>query len=261
MQKIDVFLKSSNLETESVENIKRWIFIFLQKSKYNIKLVIPEKCNNTAISLFSNIKIVNDIEIAHQYNFQYKIFYDKLTSSWQKTGIANLTCYKNAKTSFFWNIDADDTYFTLDCFDDNKLLDKLEQVENISIKNNYHAISLDFYRIINYHATKWSDHWSFGICFIKNDIKTINKIVSNMEIIDAGFGINSDHIFDTIRKNKKIKIITFVIKNSKLIHPAINKIGCPKVVHKYNIDNKETYSDYFKFTNNYTEVLDDYIIV
>ena len=259
MQKIDVFLKTYKLDSESIKNIQRWIFLFSQKLKYNIKLIIPENCNNLIIDpVLKNIEVCNDIKINDTIESEYVLFYNKIKMG-KNPGIANLTCYKNAKTSFFWNIDADDTYFTLNSLDDNKLLDKLEEIENIAINNNYYATSLDFYRIFNYHSAKWSDHWSFGICFMKNDLKTINEALPEIEIYDRGFGINSDHIFDTIRRYNKIKIVTFVIKNSRLIHPTND---FRSALHLYNTNDKETYYNGFKNINNYYEHVDrDYIII
>jgi len=262
MEKNDVFLKTSNLDNESIKNLKRWISIFSLDSNYTIKLIIPKQYNNDLIHrLFNNIKIYNDIDINDTTNINYKIFYNSLTVG-KKPGIGNLTCYEYAETSFFWNIDGDDTYFTLDSLDDKELLFKLKEIEIITKKNKYYAASLDFYRIFNYHNNmKWSDHWSFGLCFMKNNLKIITDILSTTEVLDRGFGINSDHIFDTIRKNNNIKIGSFVIKNSKLIHPTISRHGCPLVVHKYNSNNKETYNNNFKNVNNYTEIDNNYIII
>lgn len=40
------------------------------------------------------------------------------------------------KLLFFWNIDGDDTYFTLDSLDDKELLFKLKEIEIITKKIN-----------------------------------------------------------------------------------------------------------------------------
>lgn len=262
MEKIDVFLKTSKLDTESIKNIKRWIFIFSLDLKYTIKLVIPEKYNSEVSSIFGNIEICNDIDIDSTTNNDIKIFYNSLNSLGKKAGIANLTCYEYAETLFFWNIDADDTYFTLNSLDDKELLLKFEQIENYCKHKNYYAASLDFYRIFNYHNnTEWSDHWSFGLVFIKNNLKLITDILSTIEVVDRGFGINSDHLFDIVRKYSNNKIITFVIKNSKLVHPTLNSPGYLSVEHIYNSSNKETHINSFKTVNNYIEVDKDYIII
>lgn len=101
MEKNDVFLKTSNLDNESIKNLKRWISIFSLDSNYTIKLIIPKQYNNDLIHrLFNNIKIYNDIDINDTTNINYKIFYNSLTVG-KKPGIGNLTCYEYAETSFF----------------------------------------------------------------------------------------------------------------------------------------------------------------
>lgn len=261
MQKIDVFLKTYDLAPECVKNIKRWISIFSPSDKYTIKIVIPSKFNPQANSIFSPLQICNDINLNLPENEKYANFFKKITE-FRNPAIANLTCFKNAKSSFFWNIDADDTHVEMNSGNDFELLEKLQKIEKIVEENNYHAASLDFYRLWN--CNNWLDHWSFGVCYMKNDLDTIVENLDKLKIYDRGFGINSDHLLDMIRHQiNSIKIKSFGIRNSVLIHPTFGHVkGGPNAscVHKYNENEKETQLPCGLKTNRYEEAI-DYIVI
>lgn len=259
MQKIDVFLKTYDLAPECVKNINRWVSIFSKDTNYNLKLVIPPKFNEDA-RIFESVEICNDIDLNDPTNTEYAKFFAKITQ-FKNPAIANLTCYKNAKTDFFWNIDADDTHLEMQSLDDSVLLEKLKKVEKLSIKNNYYAISLDFYRLWN--CNNWLDHWSFGVCFMKNDLTTVVNVLDNLKIYDRGFGINSDHLFDMIRHQiQDIKVKTFSIQKSTLIHPTFGHIkgGHSSCIHSYDETEKKTKLPCGERINKYEEAT-DYIIV
>jgi len=261
MNQIDVFLKTYDLADECIKNIKRWIDIFNDK-KYKIKLIIPENRALYAHKVFPNIPTFCDINLNLNENSKYKQFFDRLTG-FHGPGRANLTCYKYAESSFFWNIDADDTFVEMNCKNDALLLGKLKLVENISIDLDIHANSMDFYRL--YNCRDWLDHWSFGICFMKNDFDSILNSLENLEIRDRGFSINSDHIFDTIRHKKNIKIFSFAITNSTMIHPTFGHIkgdhgGNKSCIHYYNENTKHTTLPCGVSTNEYSE-LNDYMVI
>lgn len=261
MEKIDVFLKTYDLAIECVKNILRWVYIFNQDPKYNIKIVLPEKFKDEALQYFSKFKLCHDINLTSPDNELYLNFFNKITE-FKNPAIANLTCFKYAETPFFWNIDADDTHLEMNSKNDKELLDNLQKIESISMQYDYYANSLDFYRLWN--CNDWLDHWSFGICFMKNDLSNIVNNLDKLNIYDRGFGVNSDHLYDMIRHQiKDIKIKSFGIKNSMLIHPTFGHIKGghnASCVHHYNENEKQTKLPCGIQTNKYEEAI-DYIII
>lgn len=167
----------------------------------------------------------DDVFLAAYFDQLESLARELVEEKWVKACVSHLSTFYHAQQNnikYFWNIDADDTYFISDSHSVSKAL---KNIESIAIKNNTDIISLDMWNTFTQGA-----HWTFGITYTNSEKDWFNIILSNMSIknkleenLPQGHR-NLDWFFTFLGENKIITNKTFYIENIYFIHFGF--IGC-----------------------------------
>lgn len=147
-------------------------------------------------------------------------------TKWIRVGQAHLTAHWHAKMncySYFWNIDADDTFM---CLSSLRIVSLLKMVEEFSKENSIDVIGLDMWRSMSAHE-KWSKgiNWSLGITFINNNLDWIDifskyspEYKNEMCIDEYDNDVNLDWYFTYLKYKNAARIETFYFEKMKFMH-------------------------------------------
>ncbi len=242
-----VYYLKVNREKEYVlTNLKHWIDA-ASVSDENIIYVV---CDNTSLKK----TIVNELgSMCEQFEFiesDYvtddimEIVNNTTLGTWGKIAYAHLTTFSHAKKNgyeFFWNIDADDTFF---CLDPIRLSDLLLNVEKKCKAENVHICNLDMWHSISVYEG-WSEipHWSFGVTFTDNTIDWFSILKAHMNDPEyhnmRKLHSNIDWYFTYLSSQKDLLIQSFYVENLKFIHYYSNFIDYPHKGTMYLYKNKK----------------------
>ena len=216
----------------------------MEKIKPNVFLRFNRDSEDSRICLIKWFEIFKDYNILLQcdiYDYQgmpsylreyeftiVKTWYRPLDFPFDSSSLnqacSTLTCFFNCFDEYFWLIDADDTKFFTEDYED--LRNRLSKAEDIFIEQKLDGFSLDFYREILF------DHWSFGVCLMSHDIDLtlLDKINENdwefhtkesrkrREVLP-----NIDSYFDILRKRKKLNLKSFIFDDLTFQHTLQHK--------------------------------------
>ena len=159
-----------------------------------------------------------------------KKYVDKIaTKFWAKAAYAHLTTFLHAKNNgfqSFWNVDADDTTFTVM---PEKCIQILKKAENYAKDNKIDAFSFDMWN----SRTK-NVHWSFGITYTQMNKDWFDIFDKNIKIdwktkySSYATEWNADFFFTHLRDTGEATIQQFYVDNLIFIHWGsfmINIIG------------------------------------
>lgn len=207
-----VFLKFNRLEPHSEVCLIHWLKIF---ENYDIILSCDIENIKNILKLSNEIKILKtDYTLSKNLPFKFK---NKNRSS------PNLTCMHYAKSDeYCWIIDADDTMFLTKDYD--IIREKIKKAEDYARYNKLDAFSLDFYRETN------NDHWSFGVCLIKNTIKlNVIESLDKKELKNyPELSKNLDSWLDILRRKNIYNLKSFVFENTSFQHTHYAEEYSPK---------------------------------
>lgn len=209
------YLKINRNDDISYSIFQQWINIirYMDVDYY----ILCDRCE-VKHEIYKKINFYNtDIKFIESNYKNLTNLVNRLTNrTWFKAGCAHLTTFEHAKKndySSFWNIDADDTLFCLDC---KKMSKILIDISNYAVKNDISCFSLDMWKTITNN-----EHWSFGITYINNNVawlNVINKVLNEKEYEREKNNWNIDWFFTYLKKITSYKIETFYIENLKFIH-------------------------------------------
>lgn len=167
------YLKVNTLNTYTYNNIVNWINITASEEGSTVYLLCDdEKIVRGLFEMNPMIeKIVNVIQSERDELMLQEIAEKTLAPKWYPAGYAHLTTFLHAARNCydsFWNIDADDTFFSAEVGASKKIL---RSVECYAKEEKIHAISFDM------HVSRTlGTHWSFGITYTDNRINWFNMI-------------------------------------------------------------------------------------
>ena len=207
---IDVFLKINRDDEMAYYSLEYWIKVFSLNPKYNIK-------------------ILADIPLSKDFNFpivpskagidvKYKTLFNQTRGAkWRFATRAFLSCYEYAETNFFWNIDADDTYYDLS---PRIIAEYLIEIERISSKEQIDCFSQDFYRSTTISNNRHVyDHWSFGISFQnQHAVKKLQNLTAEDFKYKPPFLFNLDFLFQYLHRIGILKCESWYIPNTVFYH-------------------------------------------
>ena len=149
-----------------------------------------------------------------------------VSKRWRNVAASNLSCYEKSESEPFWLIDADDTLFIT--FDVSLIKEKIKLAEHYFLENKLDGFSLDFYRTFK------RDHWSFGVALLQNKHDLINILRStDLEFFQTlKLPFNLDALFDCNRRQKKLKLESFVFDNTFFQHQLEQKF-LPYGIYKW----------------------------
>lgn len=213
------YLKINRKDAYAIRCIQHWIdiitelkadfYIICDKPELELEVLKKVRFNNR------NIKFIKSIK-----NKKLKPIVENIaTPLWYNATYAHLTSFYHAKKhniKYFWNIDADDTMFSLYA---DKVADILKNIKQYARENTIAAFSLDM------HTSKtYGKHWSFGICYIDNTIDWIRLFENNKSknwrnnYIQYDSQFNLDWFFTYLRDEQVENIKSFYIDNMQFIH-------------------------------------------
>lgn len=216
------YLKVNRRVEYTIRNLQHWV---------NTVMLFP---GSMYYILCDNEELKDDI--LKQINFKGSIpqflkssedeGYDKLIScitlkKWHRAGCAHLTTFIHAKEhgfNRFWNIDADDTLFCLDC---ERLKELLLCAQIYADNHRIDLFSLDMWR-----SRAHGGHWSFGVTYTNGQISWMNlmnlhscHMESSKLFVNGDRPKNIDEFFSFLKeKEKTVKIETFYVENLLFIH-------------------------------------------
>ncbi len=222
------YLKANRDNSYVIPNLKHWIeAVTVNDNNYAYIL-----CDNPILKE----KIVKEIVLSEKVSFleSYRENNDinKILenicgiSKWKKVGQAHLTTHwhaTNKKYKYFWNIDADDTFF---CIDPIRIAELLEEIEKYCIEKNIDMISLDMWRSMSINE-RWNkgDNWSLGIVFVNNMIKWNEIMINHCKddalkdmVLPYDKDANLDWYFTYLRRISAARIETFYVENMRFMH-------------------------------------------
>jgi hypothetical protein len=243
--KIDVFFKALYCDEFHEKNISNWMSIF-DEEKYRKVIVCPKSQAECFASKFQEDIVQDGQGVSFE---KHKLVLEKMGKEhWNRTAISNFTCSSNAKSKYFWNIDADSWIE----HESENILSKLCQIEKVSMLDELDIISLDYYRTSN--RKNWIDHWSFGVAFQKTDFDIDGQAkILDQKDFECEWLCNMDRVVDQIRKKtiaKKIK--TFAVVGMTLHHGHVS--------HYFGENSKSVSKNYEVEVVPYPDA-DDYIVL
>lgn len=183
-----------------------------------------------------SIKIINT-------NYMSSKMFDDLIPDprYQKAAAANLTCFDDCQDSYFWLVDADDTMFLTRNL--QEITERLKSAENIIQQEKYDSLALDFYRMQN-------NTWSFGICLVKQSLNfaEIRNQLSNDSFTPKDTKC-LDICFDKLRRQNKLNLRSFIIKNTSFIHYVHRTRNLPYTLYEWSdtqLNGKNLPEDFLK---------------
>lgn len=227
------FLKVNKFNVYTFINLQHWIDI-VELLGADFFII----CDNPILKkhILKNIVFPNlDVKFIKscKCNKLKKIVKNVATGLWGNATYAHLTSFYYAdkfNINYFWNIDADDTFFSLP---PENCAELLKQVKDYSINNKIDVFSLDMWR-----SCTFDRHWSFGVTFVnnKNNSNSILNLIqdtckNNWQEKYAKYVVeyNLDWFFNYLKDNKLLGIETFYVENCMFFHCAdfYNTIGGP----------------------------------
>lgn len=243
-----IFYFKINRDTDySLICIQHWInSINKFEDDYDFYFVCDNKVLERKIARFicfkdKNIKFIPSM--GRKINHVAENLY---TSYWRNATYAHLTLFYHAKKNGikrYWAIDGDDTLF---CTDPDNVASVIQKVEELAIKQDYTAISLDMWR-----SRTHGKHWSLGVVFLNDNNDLCHYFEDNKDKTWMDYykgwdnAFNVDWFFNYLKDHKNVSVETFFVNNCYFIHWGLffrNPIGC-------SICNwKDTYIEFPIFT-------------
>lgn len=150
---------------------------------------------------------------------------------WVNAAVSHLTTFKHASENefeCFWNIDADDTFFSL----------TPHQIANVlqRVKDEFNNKSLNLCSLDMWHSLNGGRHWSFGVCLTRNTPNFFELLIKNKHGCHLDFKSIPEHVrnldyFVTFlpRHAPEFKIGTFYVKNAGFTHFGLFLAAYPGV--------------------------------
>jgi hypothetical protein len=220
-----IFLKYNKDPREnpsSLHCLNFWLTVFADRDVYIIcdifdpTLKFPKQFTD-----YSSCKFINS-----NYALSEPINHLLVSKRWRNVAASNLSCYEKSESEPFWLIDADDTLFIT--FDVSLIKEKIKLAEHYFLENKLDGFSLDFYRTFK------RDHWSFGVALLQDKHDLINILCStDLEFFQTlKLPFNLDALFDCNRRQKKLKLESFVFDNTFFQHQLEQKF-LPYGIYKW----------------------------
>ena len=213
------YLKVNRFDAYVFRCVQHWIDII---NELNADFYIICDKPDLEISILSCVRFKNkNIKFLKSIKKPlHKIVENIATSQWINATYAHLTPFYHAKQhnlNNFWNIDADDTMFSLYA---DKVANILKRVKIYAEQEHIDAFSLDMHT-----SRTHGKHWSFGICYVNNTNKDWFKIYNNNKntewrnnYLTYDWQFNLDWFFTYLRDEKIAKIKSFYVDNIQFIH-------------------------------------------
>ncbi len=213
MGKKAIYLKVNRTEKWALDNLRRWINISITLG-YDIFVICDNDLLAEKITTLEFSEYVNIIK-SIKSSLAQKIVKRICVPRWKNAAYAHLTTFIHSKEfeyTYFWNIDADDTYMLLPI---PKIVGLMHEVENYSINNTINCFSLDMW-----YTRLEANDWSFGITFTDNSVDWEQIVLENSVgyVTDEICHGNIDNYFFYLRSNKSAKIETWYAENMRFVH-------------------------------------------
>lgn len=138
------------------------------------------------------------------------------SQKWEPAGYAHLSTFLDASRDKepFWNIDADDVYFTVS---PQRVCEILKCVENTAKDRKIDVFSLDM------HVSHLEGmHWSFGVTYTANNVNWLERMEEYLDsytLMKSYLGeSNLDWYFTFLRAQSELNIESFYVENLRFIH-------------------------------------------
>ncbi len=215
------YLKANTLNNYTYNNIINWINIIAPGKDSTVYLLCDnEEIVRVLLEMNPDIKeLVNVIQSERGELMFREIAQKTLADSWYPAGFAHLTTFLHAARNgyeSFWNIDADDTFFSAEISESKQIL---RSVESYAKEEGIHAFSFDM------HVSRTGGaHWSFGITYIDNSVNWFNVIYRYLDeyqdmrkVFNNGTD-NLDWYFTFLRNRAKVRLESFYVENMLFLH-------------------------------------------
>ena len=217
MKEKAIYLKVNRKESWALDNLHRWLKISVSLG-YDTYIICDDKELEGAIKNIEfgeNTTIIKSMINKTSQGIVKRICIPR----WENAAYAHLTSFMHAKMNeyrWFWNIDADDTYF---CLPIPRVIELLRKAEECACHNEIRCFSLDMW----YSRLEAKD-WSFGITYTDGMIDWENLIIKYSEeyVTDDICHGNIDNYFFYLRQNKAANIETFYVENLSFIHYSVD---------------------------------------
>lgn len=243
--KIDVFLKFPNsLMIQDNHIVQYWLQVF-DRQRYQINLMCDDDPSNLVHSKIKWTPPLPKEQLSQKYQAIYGLLGNKSNKGARILLACMLSCYEYASSDIFWNIDSDDSLYSLS---PEKLGEQLITIESLCREKNLDAISQDYYNNPLYNMFV-GNGFSFGVSCQKNDTKTrILKSLDNSVFDDYKSSFILDSVFIHLNRKNKIQVSSFFLDPSIFVHYRDRLYGGSMVYvyEKNKVNNLKVYPDNYR---------------
>ncbi len=211
------YLKINRKEEYTFSNLQKWLDVISGLHEHKVFIVcdddVLEDAVKNRISYDGRLEYMkserSDPEVCN-------IVKGFANERWENAGYAHMTTFYHAKRNgyrYFWNIDADDTFF---CLSVERIRELLQVAEKMVIDDNLSLLSLDMW-----YTKSCVGHWTFGISYTDNSVNWFDVMtdhVKDVKFKESGFPPNMDGYFTYLRGLNDLKIETFYAENLRFLH-------------------------------------------
>lgn len=214
-----IYLKANRMEAWAIDNLHRWM-----KTSYMLGYDTFIVCDNDTLTAYiKKMEFADEVTVIKSIKKQKeRTIIEKITiPQWNNAGYAHLTTFVHAicnKYDWFWNVDADDTFF---CLPVDRTVQLLKEVEEYAEEKRIDVFSLDMW-----FSRLNGEDWSFGVTYTNGCVDWEKLILESMKnyTIEYGSRVNIDNFFFYLRSNKKACIESWYCENLIFVHYNVDFI-------------------------------------